>query len=79
MEKEKVKREDLLHHLKTEIQFLMLIDHPNVVKLIEVLASRSKIYLVLEYISGGELWELIRKLFSFYLFSSKILLAFLLT
>jgi len=61
MEKEKVKREDLLHHLKTEIQFLMLIDHPNVVKLIEVLASRSKIYLVLEYISGGELWELISK------------------
>jgi len=60
MEKEKVKREDLLHHLKTEIQFLMLIDHPNVVKLIEVLASRSKIYLVLEFISGGELWELIR-------------------
>jgi len=59
MEKEKVKREDLLHHLKTEIQFLMLIDHPNVVKLIEVLASRSKIYLVLEHVSGGELWELI--------------------
>ncbi len=66
MEKEKVKREDLLHHLKTEIQFLMLIDHPNVVKLIEVLASRSKIYLVLEYISGGELWELISKFNSFY-------------
>lgn len=39
----------------------MMIDHPNVVKLVEVLASRSKIYLVLEYISGGELFEKISK------------------
>lgn len=34
-------------------------DHSNIVKLIEVLASRTKIYLVLEYIKGGELWDLI--------------------
>jgi 5'-AMP-activated protein kinase catalytic alpha subunit len=52
-----VKREDLLQQLKTEIQFLMMIDHPNVVKLVEVLASKTKIYLVLEYIEGGELWD----------------------
>ena len=35
----------------------MMIDHPNIVKLIEVLASKTKIYLVLEYIEGGELWN----------------------
>lgn len=34
-----------------------MIDHPNIVKLIEVLASKTKIYLVLEYIEGGELWN----------------------
>jgi serine/threonine protein kinase len=56
-----VKREELLQQLKTEIQFLMMIDHPNVVRLIEVLASKTKIYLVLEYIEGGELWDKICK------------------
>ena len=35
-----------------------MIDHPNIVKLIEVLASKTKIYLVLEYIEGGELWNI---------------------
>jgi len=39
----------------------MMIDHPNIVKLIEVLASKTKIYLVLEYIEGGELWNKISK------------------
>lgn len=38
----------------------MMIDHPNVVKLIEVLASRTKIYLVLEWVRGGELFEKIK-------------------
>ena len=39
----------------------MLVNHPNIVKLIEVLASKTKIYLVLEYIDGGELWNRISK------------------
>ena len=59
IEKEKIKREDLIESLKKEISILMMIDHPNIVKLIEVLASKTKIYLVIEYISGGELFNLI--------------------
>lgn len=39
----------------------MMIDHPNIVRLIEVLASKTKIYLVLEWIKGGELFEIIKK------------------
>jgi 5'-AMP-activated protein kinase catalytic alpha subunit len=62
IEKEKIKKQELLGNLKKEIEFLMMIEHPNVVKLIEVLASKSKIYLVLEYVSQGELWEKIRKI-----------------
>lgn len=37
-----------------------MIDHPNVVKLIEVLATVSKIYIVLELVSGGDLFDIIR-------------------
>jgi serine/threonine protein kinase len=55
-----VKREDLIESLKKEIQILMMIDHPNIVKLTEVLASKTKIYLVLEWIKGGELFDHIR-------------------
>ena len=37
-----------------------MIDHPNVVKLIEVLATKSKIYIVLELVSGGELYDIVK-------------------
>lgn len=33
------------------------IEHPNIVKLYQVLSSHSKIYLVLELVTGGELFE----------------------
>lgn len=45
--------------MKTEISILMMIDHTNIVKLLEVLASKTKIYLVFEFIDGGELFHLI--------------------
>lgn len=32
-------------------------DHPNVIKLIEIFEDDHSIYLVLEYCSGGELFE----------------------
>ncbi len=38
-----------------------MIKHPNIVKLKEVLASKSKIYLVLELIKGGDLFEVIKE------------------
>uniref|UniRef100_A0A453AZ24 Protein kinase domain-containing protein n=1 Tax=Aegilops tauschii subsp. strangulata TaxID=200361 RepID=A0A453AZ24_AEGTS len=43
--------------IKTEIATLKLLKHPNVVRLYEVAASKTKIYMVLEYVNGGELFE----------------------
>ena len=39
---------------------MKMIKHKNIVKLKEVLASNSKIYLVLELIKGGDLFDVIR-------------------
>jgi serine/threonine protein kinase len=41
------------------VTMMKLINHKNIVKLKEVLASNSKIYLVLELIKGGDLFDLI--------------------
>lgn len=43
--------------IKREIGTLKLLKHPNVVRLHEVLASKTKIYMVLEYVTGGELFD----------------------
>ncbi|XP_078171057.1 CBL-interacting protein kinase 1-like isoform X2 [Carex rostrata] len=48
--------------LKREIGTLKLLRHPHIVRLHEVSASQTKIYIVLEYVSGGELYNKIRKL-----------------
>lgn len=38
----------------------MMDNHPNIVKLIEVLATNSKIFIVLELVGGGDLFDVIR-------------------
>ncbi|XP_078435817.1 CBL-interacting protein kinase 1-like isoform X2 [Wolffia australiana] len=43
--------------IRREIGTLKLLKHPNVVRLHEVSASKTKIYIVLEYVTGGELFE----------------------
>ena len=42
-----------------EIQILMKLDHPNIIKILEVIETSSKIYLVLEYASKGPISELL--------------------
>lgn len=60
LDKERVKQEDLGESIKKEVQLMKMIQHPNIVKLKEVLASNSKIYLVLELINGGDLFDIIK-------------------
>ncbi|CAA6663664.1 unnamed protein product [Spirodela intermedia] len=47
----------MIRSIKREIGTLKLMKHPNVVRLYEVSASRTKIYMVLEYVNGGELFD----------------------
>ncbi|XP_048423140.1 CBL-interacting protein kinase 8-like [Pyrus x bretschneideri] len=43
--------------IKREISIMKLVRHPYDVRLHEVLASRTKIYIILEFITGGELFD----------------------
>ncbi|XP_071920548.1 CBL-interacting serine/threonine-protein kinase 23-like isoform X13 [Coffea arabica] len=36
---------------------MKLIRHPNVIRMFEVMASKTKIYIVLEFVTGGELFD----------------------
>lgn len=59
-------RDNVLQHkmveqIKREIATMKVIKHPNVVKLHEVMASKTKIYIVLELVDGGELFDIIAK------------------
>lgn len=42
-----------------EINSLKTLDHPNIIKLFEVYESEEYVYLVMEYLSGGELFDYI--------------------
>merc|ERR1712142_1300580 len=43
--------------LENEIRVLKRLDHPNVVKLLEAYESKSYVYLVMELVTGGELFD----------------------
>ncbi|AES92073.1 putative protein kinase CAMK-CAMKL-CHK1 family [Medicago truncatula] len=57
IDKNKIIDLNITNQIKREICALKLLRHPNVVKLYEVLASKTKIYMVLEYVTGEELFD----------------------
>ncbi|CAM8877745.1 hypothetical protein QQ045_020784 [Rhodiola kirilowii] len=61
IDKEKVMKVGLVQQIKREILVMRLVRHPNVVTLYEVMASKTKIYFVMEYAKGGELFDKVAK------------------
>nr|AIZ68216.1 CBL-interacting protein kinase 32 isoform X3 [Albuca bracteata] len=57
LDKEKVLKHKLVEQIKREIATMKLIKHPNVVRLYEVMGSKTKIFIVLEFVTGGELFD----------------------
>ncbi|KAL5582874.1 hypothetical protein UlMin_015316 [Ulmus minor] len=59
--KKKISSTSLMSNVKREISIMKKLRHPNIVKLYEVLASKNKIYFVLEFVKGGELFAKVAK------------------
>ncbi|KAE8702908.1 CBL-interacting serine/threonine-protein kinase 14 [Hibiscus syriacus] len=59
--KRKVVRGKLMAQVKREIAIMRRLNHPNIVKLIEVLATTNRFYFVMEYAKGGELFTTITR------------------
>ncbi|MCO5567589.1 hypothetical protein L7F22_021283 [Adiantum nelumboides] len=61
LDKAKIYKEKMVEQIKREISTMKRASHPNVVQLYEVMASKTKIYFVLEYVNGGELFNKINR------------------
>lgn len=61
IDKDKILRVGLMNQIKREISVMRLVRHPHVVKLYEVMATKTKIYFVMEYAKGGELFNKVSK------------------
>ena len=44
---------------RREIQILKLFRHPHIIKLYEVITTPTDIFMIMEYVSGGELFDYI--------------------
>ncbi|KAG6542743.1 hypothetical protein Mapa_015818 [Marchantia paleacea] len=57
LDKKTILQHKMVDQIKREISVMKLVRHPNVVRLHEVLASKGKIYIILEFVTGGELFD----------------------
>eukprot|EP01061_Rhynchopus_euleeides_P036604 TRINITY_DN6175_c0_g1_i2.p1 TRINITY_DN6175_c0_g1~~TRINITY_DN6175_c0_g1_i2.p1 ORF type:complete len:268 (+),score=111.96 TRINITY_DN6175_c0_g1_i2:260-1063(+) len=55
--KESLEKGSYEKHLRREIAVMKLLDHPNVMNLFDVLQTSKNIYMILEYLDGGDLLD----------------------
>ncbi|WZZ74842.1 hypothetical protein YC2023_086212 [Brassica napus] len=56
-----MKRPGMMDQIKREISIMRLVRHPNIVELKEVMATKTKIFFVMEFVRGGELFAKVVK------------------
>ncbi|XP_059305264.1 CBL-interacting protein kinase 18-like [Lycium ferocissimum] len=61
IDKEKIVKVRMIDQIKREISVMRLVRHSNIVQLYEVMATKKKIYCVMEYVKGGELFNKVAK------------------
>jgi 5'-AMP-activated protein kinase catalytic alpha subunit len=50
-----------VERVSREIKILKMIRHPNIIQMYEIIETPKKLYLIMEYASGGELFDYIVK------------------
>ncbi|KAJ3679218.1 hypothetical protein LUZ60_017229 [Juncus effusus] len=55
IDKNMVRKKNLNDQVMREISAMKVLHHPNIIRIYEVIATKTKIYLVMEYASGGQL------------------------
>ena len=61
MNRQKIKALDVVGKIRREIQNLKLFRHPHIIKLYQVISTPTDIFMVMEFVSGGELFDYIVK------------------
>lgn len=81
LKKSEVIRLKQVDHIRNEIRIMSCVDHPFVVNLVGFMQDRKRIYMLLEYVPGGELFTHLRAVEKFSsdaakFYSAEIALAF---
>ena len=61
LEKRKIKNKKDLERIEKEIKYMKILNHPNIVKIYEIIEDENNFYISMEYVSGGELFNYIVK------------------
>src|SRR5690348_1497050 len=59
--KPEMTRPDVIERFQREGEALRELDHPNIVKLLDTIVEAGNYYLVMEYISGGDVHTLVNQ------------------
>ncbi|XP_076307208.1 5'-AMP-activated protein kinase catalytic subunit alpha-2-like isoform X1 [Tachypleus tridentatus] len=61
LNRQKIKNLDVVGKIRREIQNLKLFRHPHIIKLYQVISTPTDIFMIMEFVSGGELFDYIVK------------------
>ncbi|XP_063283715.1 5'-AMP-activated protein kinase catalytic subunit alpha-2 [Pelobates fuscus] len=61
LNRQKIRNLDVVGKIKREIQNLKLFRHPHIIKLYQVISTPTDFFMVMEYVSAGELFDYICK------------------
>lgn len=59
IQKSTIENDRQIKRIQKEVRFLKLLHHPNIVRVYDVLETATEIFIVMEYASGGELFDYI--------------------
>ena len=61
IERELVEKDNTMKYLINEIQILRELNHPNIVKFVEIKKTKNHYYIIMEYCNGGDLEKALEK------------------